>query len=252
MTSRTSPSLGPILIFLISLGWTACSGVVGSPPTELPQAGSSVAGNRVLPVSGNAMAGGGTGILSAPADDDDIQTDGVERRVHFEAFFAPDFKQSLQKEGNNGLTLQQNRFLVGVARERERDCYAKGGAECWEWLDPNLLQGLTLRVWVRREPSDMLRLAGSTPSEEEDCKVFYQDFLLSEKKPEGYNLSLEEMKLRPGDQVELVLFRKSPKIPPFSSSFTCHEGTSEQKSWGIHHLGVFELIKFQLAPLQLR
>ncbi len=241
------------LAILAPLAWTACSGsgvITGTAPAPTAVGGPGDAAPQALPVAAaaNAMDGRGAGILSAPADDDNIQKGGNERMVHFEAFVAPDFRSSLQKDAENSLASAQNRFLIGVAREREVDCHSTGRPDCWEWLDPNLLQGLTLRVIVKREPLDMIFMEGQEPPEEERCGDFYQDLTLTEKKPEGHNLSLEGMKLRERDLVSLVLFRRPPEFPPYSAVPVCSQGPHE-KSAKVHILGTYEIYNPRNAPI---
>ncbi|MCE9624564.1 MAG: hypothetical protein K8R69_03780 [Deltaproteobacteria bacterium] len=180
----------------------APGGSVGGTPA---QETISVGQNPALPV--NAAAPTLEGILSAPTDDDNIVNDGTRKVVHFEAFFGPNYS-NFQNNTQVYLEPKDLKFLIKVGEASSPSCQGMDDPSCWNWFDPNLLEGLVVRATIITSAKTSIADDGVYLY---SAKWFYQDFLLGKVSEEGFNLSLLDLNLKPGDEVSLTLYEKKPE-----------------------------------------
>lgn len=181
------------------------------------------------------------GILSAPADDDQIQEgspSGELSRVHFEAFFGPQYENplSLDPWRTPGDDLH---LLVKVGAATKENCRGMTDPSCWNWLDPNLLAGVTIRAYVatvKKEGGGDDSMPGLlVPA------YFFQDFLLSEATPAGFNLDLSKLKINPRDEITIWLLNKRPENFTTSPS-PYQEDITITRGKGYHRLGSIQIL----------
>jgi len=245
----------------ILLGLSACSGGLGSGSGPGPVGGSgnitdtNVPGPAPLARGANAAAPTLGGILSAPADDDGIDTGtrGSDVKVmHFEAFFGKNYQSRIDRAGTyTKISLSDLTFLIKVG-EYNSTCADKADSNspvdlsCLDWFDPNILKGLVARIWVMTQaPAD------SDPSAIHLLKsvYYYQDCLLSEVTPGGFNLSLMEMNLKEGDEFTILLYNKMPE--DYSAQRSADfDNISYAHAVGLHNLGNFKAV--DLWGIQVR
>jgi len=247
MSKPISRNIFALLVITLVIALSSCQGMI---PSSVPQSGStpSQVTNSVekAPISAPSAADP-IDVMSAPADDDGIQTSQGLLLVHFGLFFGPNFDLYFQKDFGEGfgpgmIGKESLKFLVNVA-ESPAGCHNESPAECFKWLDPNLLKGWTVRAYVT---SQKVNSTGG-PGLLEESIYFCLEAQLSERKAEGYNLSLQGMGLDAGDLMTLVLYNEKPAAPCVGEA-TPQETPFELSSGkGIHRLATFEILEKEVT-----
>lgn len=231
-----------ILAFLLVslvVGLAACQGMVTS---SLPQGGLNP------PPAANSAekapaAAAPLDVMSAPADDDGIQSSSGQTIVHFGLFFGPNFDLYFQKDFGEGfgpgmIGKENLLFLVNVAESPE-GCHNESPAECFKWLDPNLLKNWPVRAYVTSPKKSPVSII--------DEAIYYcLEAQVSEKKPEGYNLSLQGMGLEAGDLITIVLYNEKPSAPCGGAAAAQETPFELSSGKGIHRLATFEILEKEI------
>lgn len=250
--------LSPISLILF-LSLSACHGMVASAPQQISYsdqtATAQTPGSNPNPASIAAAAP--LDVMSAPADDDGIQTSS-QTNVHFGLFFGPNLNQYFVQEYSEGFgwgLIAKNtlKFLINVGISPP-GCNSASPVECYQWLDPNLLKNWTVRIYVTSRPKTSTAPSPETLRVLDDLIYYCQEFHLTEKNTEGSNLSLNEMALSEGDRITIILYNYNPNAMDFAPSTPCKGPSAPQDTpfelWdgkGAHTLANFKIIEEEIT-----
>ena len=244
MLQRKIPTLSMALVLIWLWGCSGAESLGGGGIRETANPGNTLPPGSPVGLPPAAGAAGPTqeGILSAPADDDSIET-GTDKEggklMHFDVMLPTEYKVRLGKQqallGADKLT-----FLAQVGETLKDGCEDMDDLSCWNWLDPNLLKGLVVRakvVTVAREGSP----DNSVPTLLTKLQWYYQDFKIGELNSQGYNLSLLDLKPMKGDEVWLTMYNQVPEDYSPTRSEMFDGIPSDYSGKGRHWLGVVKI-----------